>query len=286
MEKKRNNNQWFRHVLHPTDLSRAGDTAFSHALALAVVGRAHFTIMHVGDRADRNISWSDFPQVRETLARWNLLPAGSAPADVLKRLGMTVDKIEVPARNPVDAIDDYLDAHDVDLLVLATEGREGLPRWLKPSIAEPIARRSELTTLFVPQGVAGFIALDNAELSLNRILIPVDDHPDAARAIAVAARLAEILGDTIDVALVHVGTSPAISEKYGRYAEAPGWSLNLKTGRVVDALVETARQEDADLIVMPTAGHEDFLDILRGSTSEQVLRRAPCPVLAVPAIRV
>jgi len=32
---------------------------------------------------------------------------------------------------------------------------------------------------------------------------------------------------------------------------------------------------------MPTAGHQGFLDALRGSTTEQVLRKAPCPVLAI-----
>ena len=39
----------------------------------------------------------------------------------------------------------------------------------------------------------------------------------------------------------------------------------------------------ANLIMMATAGHQGFLDALRGSTTERVLRHAPCPVLAVPA---
>jgi hypothetical protein len=38
----------------------------------------------------------------------------------------------------------------------------------------------------------------------------------------------------------------------------------------------------ADLIAMLTAGHEGVVDALRGSTSEQILRHSPCPVLAVP----
>ena len=40
----------------------------------------------------------------------------------------------------------------------------------------------------------------------------------------------------------------------------------------------------ADLIVMATEGHQGFLDAIRGSTTERVLRQAPCPVLAVPAL--
>jgi nucleotide-binding universal stress UspA family protein len=34
---------------------------------------------------------------------------------------------------------------------------------------------------------------------------------------------------------------------------------------------------------MPTAGRHGFLDALRGSTTEQVLHRAPCALLALPA---
>jgi nucleotide-binding universal stress UspA family protein len=33
---------------------------------------------------------------------------------------------------------------------------------------------------------------------------------------------------------------------------------------------------------MATEGHQGFLDALRGSTTERVLRGALCPVLAVP----
>ncbi|MCA9420743.1 MAG: universal stress protein [Nitrospira sp.] len=38
-----------------------------------------------------------------------------------------------------------------------------------------------------------------------------------------------------------------------------------------------------DLIVMAIQGHQGFLDALRSSTTERVLREAPCPILAVTA---
>jgi hypothetical protein len=38
-----------------------------------------------------------------------------------------------------------------------------------------------------------------------------------------------------------------------------------------------------NLIVMATDGRNGFLDALRGSHSERVLRRTPCPLLAIPA---
>jgi nucleotide-binding universal stress UspA family protein len=59
--------------------------------------------------------------------------------------------------------------------------------------------------------------------------------------------------------------------------------IKVVQGPIVERLLGIARDQHVDLIAMPTAGRHGFLDALRGSTTEQVLRRAPCPVLAIPA---
>jgi nucleotide-binding universal stress UspA family protein len=64
----------------------------------------------------------------------------------------------------------------------------------------------------------------------------------------------------------------------------PGWQWDhiVRSGDVIDAIVQMARNTPANLIVMSTDGRNGFLDALRGSHSERVLRRAPCPLLAIP----
>jgi nucleotide-binding universal stress UspA family protein len=57
----------------------------------------------------------------------------------------------------------------------------------------------------------------------------------------------------------------------------------LRSGDVVSTIVDVAIEFDVDFIGMPTAGHRNILDALRGSTTERVIRHAPCPVIAVPA---
>lgn len=47
-------------------------------------------------------------------------------------------------------------------------------------------------------------------------------------------------------------------------------------------IVEKAEQEGVDMIVMCTHGRTGLLHMLIGSVTEQVVRRAPCPVLSVP----
>ncbi len=48
-------------------------------------------------------------------------------------------------------------------------------------------------------------------------------------------------------------------------------------------IVRAAEDHDADLIVMATHGRGFLAHALLGSTTERVLRHAPCPVLAVRA---
>ena len=59
--------------------------------------------------------------------------------------------------------------------------------------------------------------------------------------------------------------------------------MKARPGDPVDEIVAAASEWAADLIVMTTQAHTGVLDALRGSTTERILRRASCPVLAVPA---
>jgi nucleotide-binding universal stress UspA family protein len=49
----------------------------------------------------------------------------------------------------------------------------------------------------------------------------------------------------------------------------------------VDAILETARDEKADVIVVASHGYDSLGDRLRGTHTERLIRHAPCPVLAL-----
>jgi nucleotide-binding universal stress UspA family protein len=61
------------------------------------------------------------------------------------------------------------------------------------------------------------------------------------------------------------------------------WNRNSRRGEVIETILDSARRTSADLIVMTTDGRNGFLDALRGSHSERILRRTPCALLAIPA---
>lgn len=59
------------------------------------------------------------------------------------------------------------------------------------------------------------------------------------------------------------------------------YAHQLVQGDPATEIVNLAKAEHADLIVLGTHGRTGVTRLLMGSVAEQVLRRAPCPVLAV-----
>ncbi|GAB4296883.1 MAG: universal stress protein [Ignavibacteriaceae bacterium] len=55
----------------------------------------------------------------------------------------------------------------------------------------------------------------------------------------------------------------------------------VKTGKPFVEIIESAKEEDVDLIIIATHGHTGVEHILFGSTAEKVVRKAPCPVLTL-----
>ena len=60
-------------------------------------------------------------------------------------------------------------------------------------------------------------------------------------------------------------------------------SVLIRNGLAPHQIVEAAKELDADLIVIATHGHKGWQHLHMGSTAEQVVRTAPCPVLVVRA---
>jgi nucleotide-binding universal stress UspA family protein len=269
-------------IVHPTDLSAASQVAFVHALKLALAAGAELDLLHVSPKGGKP-DWTEFPGIRQTLHRWGVLPAPAAP-DALRGTGLRIGKIVAVDRDPARAALDYLAGHATELLVLATHQRRGIDRWLHPPTAEPIARHSGAMTLFLPDRGPGFVSPETGAVSLRRILVPVDHDPAPQAAVDAVEALVSGLGGPGAVARVlHIGAERPPPLVRVAETRACRWESSVRAGDPVDEIVATAAAWAADAIVMTTRGHAGVLDALRGSTTERILRRAPCPVLAVPA---
>jgi len=269
---------FLKSIFHPSDFSNASESAFAHALAIALIQKTQLIIMHARRSAQED--WAQFPAVRKTLARWQVLDRGCNPFKVFQTLGIAVTKVSTRG-DPVKTSLRQIHTQNPDLVVLATGGRNGLPLWLKPSVAQAIARRTGAMTLFVPRGCRGIVSIDGT-ISLKRILLPVANEPRPQEALIRAVRAAEALGDEpVEINMLHVngGSLPQFDRP-----SSPGctWKETCDEGDVAAAILGAA-QKGADLIVMATEGRQGIVDAVRGSVTERVVRDAPCPVLAVPA---
>ena len=275
---------FIKSILHPTDFTDASEKAFAHALAIALLRQTEFTILNVGNNKSDESGWKQFPAVRKTLERWDLLKKGSQKGDVFEQLGVSVIKVATTGTNTTSAIIKYIENNPIDLVVLTTEGREGLPRWINRSKAEAISQASRTITLFIPEQGKSFIQLDSGDISMQKILVPVDHQPSPHAAIVYATRAAQALGvgNTVEIILLHVGEDDTVFDL--SLTEDPAWEFKkvIRSGDPVEEIISAANQFDADVILMATAGHEGVLDVLRGSTTEQIVRNAPCPLAAIP----
>ncbi len=270
-----------RNILHPTDFSEASLNAFHHALKAALMSQSGLALLHVNEHKSGEIM--DFPGVRETLERWGLLPKGSSRSAV-PQLGIEVKKVVARHGSPVGAVLHYLEDHPADLIVLATHQHEGRTSWLRQSVGEPIARNSGQMTLFVPEGIHGFVSSADGSVRLQNILVPVAETPDPQAAVEAAARLVTRMGGcpTGVFTLLHIGKNGDMPKV--QIPEVPGWRWEnvCREGNVIQGILDFAHATNADLLVMPTDGRSNFLEALRGSHTERVLKETPAPLLAIP----
>jgi len=135
------------------------------------------------------------------------------------------------------------------------------------------------------------------------ILHPTDFSPGSAAAFGVACDLARdydarlvvlhAFGPVVPIAAEGVIISPDLGElrevarKELDAIRPPNPAIRLeravREGPSTQAILDAAREFQADLIVMGTHGRTGFRRLLLGSVTEEVLREAPCPVLTVRA---
>ncbi len=209
-----------------------------------------------------------------------------------KELGKTVTPAlllgEVPA-----AVDEYVKAHGVGLVVVGAHRRRGLLGLGSETVEDALLHHTDLPVLIVPPE-AEFPSEDG----IQRILVPLDISERPHTILEPAVDLAEAMG--AELILLHVmATKSAVGIPVGHLpgrediarAYLEGIAEHLREtsivihSRVVQqttpvrAILDVIREERVDLIALTTDGHAGLKRALLGSVSESVLRDSHTPVL-------
>ncbi len=273
-----------RRIALTTDLGADSPDLFAQALGIALRARAELFLVHVAEPEHPEATFRRLPSVRALLERWGRIPVGAGYAE-FEKLGIRVHPVEqrpheADLRTAVAARVAELKP---DLVILGPHGRTGLEALGKPRVAEPVARDVRRNTLFLPSGARPFVDPETGHLALRKVIVPIAPGAGGHAVVAaIEAMMTSLEAGPVQFTLVHVGTFASVPDLSLPARTDWMWKTDVRSGNVVDQILEAAIEHEADLVVMGTEGHDSLLDTLMGSKMERVVRRTRVPVCAVP----
>jgi len=145
---------------------------------------------------------------------------------------------------------------------------------------------------------------------IQTILVPIDFSEHSAAALALAIQLAKssdaalhlahvddfiaytlpngaVIYDAITLARLREGMRQRLLAMQAEVQKAgvARVQTTVLEGQPDVEVVRHAAELGADLIIMGTHGRRGFSHLMLGSVAERVVRKAPCPVIAVPLAR-
>lgn len=294
-------------ILHPTDFSPSAEAAFDQAQHLARRHEAELHLLHVAPTFGEDPARGAFRVATDEDVFYRKLrdEADEHMQQLIEARaegdGVPIKRVHSRGAEPGEVILDYATAEDIDLVVMGTHGRRGVPRLLLGSVAEKVVHRSRCPVLVVREEEGDGREANGG--SARRILAPVEFVSLAADVLRYSRALAALNEATLDVLhVVDILRHPdlynaelrnirevevdlekkarqRLEEIYNKTG-GPGVSVALHTcvGHPAKRIVEFAERTHPMLIVIASHGRSDMERFLLGSTAERVLRGAPCSV--------
>ncbi len=297
----------FTRILCPVDFSESSIRALAHAAALARWYEAELTVLHVVPTFEPMQVHGDlgFPiQVVNPMPRDAVV---ESMRPFLERAGVSAAAhLIAEAGDPSVTIVGQALTTKADLIVIGTHGRRGFKRLLLGSVAETVLHEAPCPVLTVsPQNKAA----TSDVVTFKRILCPIDFSPSALQALGFALDLAR-QADGLVTLLHVVEWLPEDEPRPSAHFNVPEFRRYVATdakerlrslvaeesrawceiddvivfGRAHREILREADRKSADLIVMGSQGRGALGLALFGSTTQQVVRSAACPVLTVRGI--
>ncbi len=287
-------------ILCPTDFSEVSTKAEAYATSLARYYGAALHLLHVDPPTPVMAPYGEMPvdvrlfEDQRQQAEHDL----AAARDRARAAGVAADA-SIRGGYPAREVLDVADREHSDLIVLGTHGRGGFEHLLLGSVAEKVMRKAPCPVMVVPAQAA-----TASDARFSRILCPIDGSASSADAVSYAVSLARETNGHLTLLYVVEPVPPVgefgpldtedlrrSGEQHAKAAlqaavtpEVRAWcdiEEVVAFGKASERILHTATSHNADVIVMGVRGRGAIDLMAFGSTTNDVIRRATCPVLAV-----
>ena len=298
-------------ILCPIDFSDCSRRAVDHAIAIARWYGSTVTALHVFSPAPVAAYGSGpvifEPMVLTAVDRDQLLADTKAFIESEKAPGVPLDAVVREGQAAAEILNQAA-SMNADLLVIGTHGRSGFERLLLGSVAERVLRKASCPVLTVPKRLPD--AVPAGPVLYKRVVCPVDFSDSSMHALKYAISMAQEADgqltvlhvvahefeNTANMETIAYDASMAVGDFLKERDEALRRCLQLAVAGVdeccsVDPLLtqgkpwreilRIARERQSDLIVMGVQGRGAADLLFFGSTTQHVVREAPCPVLTL-----
>jgi len=194
------------HILVPLDGSLLAECVLSHAITLAQVFDTRLTLLRVVERDQSTglkraidpLQW----QIRKVEAEVYLDKLVAR----FNKVGLQVEKVILEGL-PQERIIEFTRDRGIDMIIISTHGQSGLSGWNVSSVVQKVILHARVPMMIV-RAHATSPATDIAQMSYQRVLVPLDGSRRAECALPLAKKLAAFHNSQL--LLVHAVVKPEI----------------------------------------------------------------------------
>ncbi len=298
-----------RNILFATDFSEASEAALPYAAALSLRYDSQLHVAHIVPASYMIPSEPGHPVTFDSMHE-------AARADVRRRMETVASHLKTVAHHTYvregevwESLSELSQAHEIDLLIVATHGRTGLAKLALGSKAEEILRQATCPVLTIGPKIGGRSKLTAIEsegkglrpvkISLKQIVYATDFSPESLAAAPFATSLAQefrakltllnVIEKCEDIRRRPRPVNLALQRLKKLVPEEAGlWCSPrplVQFGPPAECILKEAINSNADLIVLgarSAAGHLGAATHLPWATAHKVIAQAHCPVLTIP----
>ncbi|MEQ9443764.1 MAG: universal stress protein [Cyclobacteriaceae bacterium] len=272
-------------ILVPTDFSDQATYALDMAAAIARKSGANVQLLNVVE-APHGSSFSamgevTMPDASDNMYFVQMVDASKKKFDALAEGGKYADiKLEglVEVGHPFEHISRTIAEHQVDLVVMGTQGTSGMEEIFVGSNTEKVVRRAKCPVLTVktPVDVSG----------IKNIAFATNFRDDYDPLIKQLIKLQKLFDATIHMVSVNTPSNfetdryykQAMQEFVQKY-QLENYTMNVyNDDPEEDGIIYFAEDIDADMIALGTHGRTGIGRLLSGSIAEDIVNHAKRPV--------